>query len=266
MRVYPAVYIRGLRRYSTYRAATIAGIFTNSVFGCINAAVLLALFSVRPEINGYDAADAVTQVFVCQALIATVAIMGPPLDLGERIRSGAVGTDLLRPVPLLGWWLAEDLGRATFSIVFRGVPTFLVGVLLFDLLLPGTLGHWTLVLASVALAAVIGFALRYLYEVAGFWILDTRGIWAVVGLVGPVAAGMLLPLPLFPPAVADVLRVLPWAATVQIPAEVMLGKESLPGGTAAGGLALQAGWAAALLLLGAWLTSLATRKVVVQGG
>ncbi|MFD6099609.1 ABC transporter permease [Nocardiopsis flavescens] len=266
MRVYSAVYIAGLRRYSTYRAATLAGILTNSVFGCINAAVLLALFSVRPLINGYDAADAVTQVFVCQALVATVAILGPPLDLGERIRSGAVGTDLLRPVPLLGWWLAEDMGRATFSIVFRDVPTLLIGTVLFDLLLPGTAGHWAAVLASVALAAVIGFALRYLYELAGFWILDTRGIWAVVGLVGPVAAGVLLPLPLFPPGVADVLRALPWASMIQIPAEITLGKESLPGGSAAGGLALQAGWAAALLLLGARLTSAATRKVVVQGG
>ncbi|CAL9482586.1 hypothetical protein SUDANB121_03086 [Nocardiopsis dassonvillei] len=266
MRVYSAVYTRGLRRYSTYRAATLAGILTNSVFGCINAAVLLALFSVRPEINGYDATDAVTQVFVCQALIATVAIMGPPLDLGERIRSGAVGTDLLRPVPLLGWWLAEDLGRATFSVVFRGVPTFLVGMALFDLLLPGAPGHWALFLVSVALAAVIGFALRYLYELAGFWILDTRGLWAVVGLVGPVAAGVLLPLNLYPPAVADVLRALPWASMIQIPAEIMLDKETLPGGTVAGGLAVQAGWAAALLLLGGRLTSLATRKVVVQGG
>ncbi|MDT0329791.1 ABC transporter permease [Nocardiopsis lambiniae] len=266
MRVYPAVYIRGLRRYSTYRAATIAGILTNSVFGCINAAVLIALFSVRPEINGYDMGDAVTQVFVCQALIATVAVMGPPLDLGERIRTGAVGVDLLRPVSLMGWWLSEDLGRATFSLVFRGTPTFLVGTVLFDLVLPKTLGHWALVLASCGLAAIIGFALRYLYELAGFWILDTRGIWAIVGMLGPVAAGMLLPLALYPPAVSGVLRALPWASTIQIPAEILLGKESLPGGSVAGGLALQAGWALGLLLLGAWITSVATRKVVVQGG
>ncbi|MEE2045845.1 ABC transporter permease, partial [Nocardiopsis tropica] len=52
----------------------------------------------------------------------------------------------------------------------------------------------------------------------------------------------------------------------QIPAEVFLGKVSLPGGSPLGGLALQAAWAAALLALGARVTSHATRKVVVQGG
>ncbi|WP_017570338.1 ABC transporter permease, partial [Nocardiopsis halotolerans] len=194
MRVYLAVYARGLHRYSTYRAATLAGIFTNSVFGVINATVMLALFSARPRINGYDVGDAVTQVFVGQALLGMVAVMGPPLELGERIRSGAVGTDLLRPVSLQGWWLAEDLGRATFNLVLRGVPTFAVGMLLFDLVLPDDPLRWAAVLASAFLATLVSFSLRYLYELAGFWLMDSRGVWAVAGLLGPVAAGMLLPL------------------------------------------------------------------------
>lgn len=266
MRAYFAVYARGLHRYSTYRAATFAGFFTNSVFGAINAAVMLALFSARPQINGYDAGDAVTQVYVAQGLIGVVAILGPPLELGERVRSGAVGTDLLRPVSLQGWWLSEDLGRATFNLVFRAVPTFGVGLLLFDLALPEAPTRWIAVLVSTVLATVVSFALRYLYELSGFWLMDSRGVWSVAGLLGPVAAGMLLPLPLFPPALGDVLRLLPWASMVQIPAEILLGKDTLPGGTVLGGLALQAGWAAALLGLGAWVTSHATRRVVVQGG
>lgn len=266
VRVYTEVYVRGLRRRSTYRAATLGGLFTNTVFGCINAAVMLALFAARPEINGYDAEDAVTQVFVCQALLGVVAVMGPPLELGERIRSGDVGTDLLRPVSLLGWWLAEDLGRASFNLLFRSAPILGAGALLFDLRLPGEAGRWLLVLTSVALAALVSFALRYLYEVAGFWLLDTRGVWAVMGVFGPVAAGMLIPLPLFPPGVSDVLRTLPWASIAQIPTEIVLGKDGLLGEGAAGGLLLQATWAALLLALGAWATSRATRRVVVQGG
>ncbi|GAB3734967.1 ABC transporter permease [Nocardiopsis nanhaiensis] len=266
MRVYFAVYARGLRRYSTYRAATAAGIFTNSVFGAVNAMVLLALFAARPEINGYDASDAVTQVYVAQALMAPLAIMGPALDLSERIRTGAVGTDLLRPMPLLGWWFAQDLGRVTFDTVFRSVPTFAIGAVLFSLALPGDALRWALTLLSFALATVVGFALRYLYSVVGFWLVDTRGVWAVMGPTGPVFAGMLLPLTLFPTAIGDVLRLLPWASMVQIPAEILLGKDTLPGGSALGGLLLQAGWAAVLLALCAYLTRLAARKVVVQGG
>lgn len=268
MRVFCSVYARGLRRYSTYRAATLAAVLTNSVFGAINAMVLLALFAVRPEINGYDASDAITQVFIGQALIGVSLIIhvSPSLELSERVRSGDVGTDLLRPVPLLVWWLAQDLGRSTFALLSRAIPTFTVGVLFFDITLPGDALRPLAVLTSFVLVALIAFGLRYLYSLAGFWLVDTRGLWILAGFFAPIAAGMTLPLPLFPPVLADVLRLLPWASLVQIPTEIYLGKHTLPGGSLLGGLALQAGWAVALLLLCAWLTTRATRKVVVQGG
>lgn len=41
--LYGAVALRGFRRYSTYRAATLAGAFTNSVFGVIIAFTFIAL-------------------------------------------------------------------------------------------------------------------------------------------------------------------------------------------------------------------------------
>ena len=265
MRVYLAVFALGLRRYSTYRAATTAAVFTNVVFGLINAAVLLALFHARPEINGYDATDAVTHVFVAQALIGPTAVMGPPLELAERIRTGEIAVDLMRPASPLAWWLSHDMGRAAFTVAARSVPTFTAGALVFSLALPNDPARWAWAAGALALASLIGFAFRYLYAASGFWLLDTKGVSAVSHLLAPVFAGMLIPLVLFPPPVADVLRVLPWAAMVQVPVEVFLGKDTVPGGPA-GALALQAAWAAALLGLGALVTARAARKVVVQGG
>ena len=265
MRVYLAVFGCGLRRYSTYRAATAAGVFTNSVFGLINAMVMLAVFHARPHINGFDAGDAVTQVFLAQAMIGPAAMFGPPLDLGERIREGDVAIDLLRPANLTAWWLAHDLGRAAFAFCFRSVPTFAVGALVFPLVLPRDPLRWAAVAAAVLLATLVGFGLRYLYALAGFWVLDTRGLNTAAWVLGPICAGMLLPLVLFPGPVAEVLRALPWSALVQVPADVLLGTTRLPGGTL-GALAYQAAWAAALLAAGALLTARATRRVVVQGG
>ncbi|WP_285729009.1 hypothetical protein [Nocardiopsis sp. ATB16-24] len=136
------MYAPGLHRHSTHRAATVAGLFTDAIFGVINATVMLALFSARPESSGYVAQGAVTHVFVAPALLGTTAVMGPPLELGERVRSGDVVTDLLRPVSLLGRRPAQDLGRATFIMVFRGVPVFAVGLFLSDLALPEDPLRW----------------------------------------------------------------------------------------------------------------------------
>ncbi|MBV2366183.1 ABC transporter permease [Streptomonospora nanhaiensis] len=266
MRVYLSVFGCALRRYSGYRAATAAGLFTNSVFGVINALVLLAVFAARPQINGYTAIDAVTQVYVAQALLGPVDIIGRPLALAERIRSGDVAVDLLRPAHPLLWFLAQDLGRAVFAAVFRSVPTFCVGLVLFRLALPQEPARWAAAGLALLLAVLVSFALRYLYALAGFWIGDARGVTALAGTVGPLCSGLVLPLVLFPDAVAAVLRALPWSALVQVPAEIVLGKATLPGGTVLGGLVFQAAWAAALLGLGALLTARAARRVAVQGG
>ena len=42
-RLYAAVAVGGFRRYATYRTATAAGVFTNTVFGLIMAYIFIAL-------------------------------------------------------------------------------------------------------------------------------------------------------------------------------------------------------------------------------
>ena len=72
----------------------------------------------------------------------TVAVWGGGAtdDLAERIRTGDVAIDLYRPVSLLGWYLASDLGRAAYHLLTRGVAPTIVGALLFDLRFPSSAG------------------------------------------------------------------------------------------------------------------------------
>jgi len=80
-----AIARRSFRRYSTYTAATLAGIFTNCVFGAINALVLIAVWDQNPDAGGYDVRDAVTYVWLGQAMIMTIALWGggSPSDLAN---------------------------------------------------------------------------------------------------------------------------------------------------------------------------------------
>ena len=91
-----AVARRSFRRHSTYRGATFAGAFTNTVFGFIQAYVLLAVFRERSDVGGFDAIDVVTFTFATQGLLAVVAAFGQ-LELAERI-AGRRGQ---RPLPPL---------------------------------------------------------------------------------------------------------------------------------------------------------------------
>jgi ABC-2 type transport system permease protein len=260
--VLPWVWWYGFRRHTAYPLGSLTESLTNTVFGFMRAYVLLALWDVRPSLGGYEAADAVTFCFITQALIGPVQIFGG-MDLTERIRNGDVAIDLYRPVGLQGWWLADDLGRAVGSLLLRAGPPLLAGALVFPFRWPGPANAAAFAVA-VVLAAMVGFALRYLVSMGMFWLHDDRGLNAVTLLMSLFFSGMILPLVVFPGWLGRAAQALPWAAQIQVPADVFLGRHTGPG--LLGALAFQAVWAAVLLGAGALVTRAARRRMVVHGG
>lgn len=266
MAVYAAVAWRSFRRYATYRAATIAGVFTNTIFGFILAFTYLALWSTSPHLGGYDAEQALIYVWLGQSLMVTNAIFGGGFqdEFAARIRTGDIAVDLYRPVDLQAWWLASDLGRAGFQLLGRGLPPTVVGALAFRLHLTTDPVLWAAFGVSVLLGIVVSFGIRYLVVLVGFWLLDARGVQQLAGVCGMFFSGMLLPLTVFPGRLGDIAQLLPWSALLQVPADVLLGRYAGHGLLQV--LGFQAVWAVALLVGGRALSAVATRKVVVQGG
>lgn len=266
MRLYAAVAWRGFRRYATYRAAALAGIFTQSVFGFILAFTRIALWEARPTLGGYDVTEAVTYVWFGQLMLVTVAIFGGgfQVEFAERIRQGDVAIDLYRPINLQAWWLASDLGRALFHLLGRGIPPTIIGALVFHLQFPSELLSWLGLAAAVLLAIVVSFALRYIVALSTFWLLDARGVEQLAGVTAMFMSGMLLPLTVIPGWLGQLAQAMPWSAMLQVPADVLLGKRV--GWDLLHALGFQCLWAVVLLALGQALTLIATRKVVVQGG
>lgn len=261
-----AVAARAFRRYSTYRAATLAGIFTNSVFGVIYSYAYLAVWAERPHAGGYDAHDAVTYVWIGQALLMTVAVWGGGStdDLAERIRTGDVAVDLYRPVNLVGWYLASDLGRAAFHFLTRGLGPTVLGLALFHIALPDGPVAALAFLGSLLLAVATSFGIRFLVAGSAFWLLDQAGVKMAAGVFAIFFSGMALPLVIFPEPLRSIAFALPWASYLQTPADIWLGKDS--GVEVLAALGLQLVWVVVLLGACGLLLSAATRTVVVQGG
>ncbi|MFF4412233.1 ABC transporter permease [Streptosporangium sp. NPDC001559] len=251
----------GFRRHFAYRSAALAGAFTNTVFGILRAYVLIALWTARPGLGGYDLADAVTFCFLSQAFIGPMQVFGGGLQLAERVRNGDVAVDLVRPASLQLWSLADDVGRAAHLFLLRSLPPTIVGAALFELVLPPGPAAWLSFAAGFALGVVVSFAWRYLIALSACWLVDDRGMQSLSLVLTFFFSGMVLPLNLFPGWLGDLARALPWSAMVQVPADLYLGKRDI-----LDALGFQAAWAVALLALGALATSAARRKVVIQGG
>jgi ABC-2 type transport system permease protein len=256
----------GFRRYATYRQATLAGMFTNIVFGFLRCYVLLAVAegAAGGVAAGYDPTQLATYVWVGQGLLSVVGIWGWT-DLSDRIRTGDIAADLLRPVPPVTAYLAADLGRAIHGMLTRFVPPVIVGLIFFPLAVPSRWQTVPLFALSVILAVIGSFACRFLVNATAYWLEDARGPIMLWTLGSGVLAGLYFPLRLLPDwAVAVLWLGTPLPGLLQTPLDVAAERDSPA--LQAGLVALQAVWAVIMLALARLVQHRAERKLVLQGG
>jgi ABC-2 type transport system permease protein len=248
------------RRQFAYPLATFWGLVTNLFFGALRVAVLLALFGARRQMAGYTQADAVTYTGLTQALLSAFSLFGW-YDLMRTIHRGEVATELLRPHSFLGFWMAQDAGRAAAQFLLRGVSILALYALIWGLQWPASPG---LVALSLVLAWACGFAFRFWVNCAAFWSPDAVGIgrfaWALMGL----SCGFLMPLAFFPAWFQRLLALTPFPGMMNTVIEVWLGVRV--GVDAAEAIAVQAAWTVALLALARLTLARGLRRLEVAGG
>ena len=219
-----------------------AGLLTNIFFGAIFSYVFMALFQARPVAGGYHVHDTLRYIWLMQAMIMVVLPFGW-FDLMRTIASGEVASDLSKPCDFYWYWFSREAGRDAYYLLFRGVPTYLAGMLLFGIGMPGAQALWFAYAASFLLGAALGIAYRFLYNLVAFWIVEGR---AAGNLAQAIAAW------------------LPFYGMMNVPAEVFVGK--VAGRSVLLGLGGQVLWLVVLTLGARALTAAATRRVIVQGG
>ncbi|WP_442878614.1 ABC transporter permease [Brachybacterium sp. J153] len=258
------VAVAAFRQYSTYRLATAAGVFTNSVFGLIRASILFAAIATADgELAGYTALQAATYVWLGQALLAPIEAFGTR-EVSQRVHQGDIAVDLLRPVPFLTLFYAQKLGRSSFLLLGRGLPPLLIGALITGLALPEDPLSYPLGLLSLLLAITLAFLADMLVNLAAFWLVETRGLSVVYMAVMNLLSGFLIPIVWFPDWLLAIARATPFPSMIQTPIDTLSGR--IPVAEAAGLVAVQAGWIA-VLALAAWAVLRAgVRSLEVQGG
>lgn len=265
MRLYVELARRSFQQQLTYRGATLAGLFTNSIFGLMIAGVYMGLYASQPAgadqvVRGWSADQTLTLVWINQSLLMTVYMWGW-WEVIHTIQSGMIVTDLLKPMDFLSYWLSRDLGRAAAHFLIRGIPTFAVGSIFFDLLVPDSALRWVAFMVSIVCAVMVSFLFRFMLNLAGFWVIDHRGLNYMAMATLNLLSGFLIPLAFFPGPVRATANALPFRAIIMVPNEIYLGQIPI-----VQGLGLQAGWIAIMLAGARWIMRRGERKVVVQGG
>jgi ABC-2 type transport system permease protein len=254
----------GFRRQWHYRLAMFAGMVTNVVFGLVRGSVMLTAVHTTAGLGGYTSSSIGAYVWLSQGLLGALGVMGPALEIVDRIKNGDVAIDFLRPMDIQFGYLASDLGRGACTLLLRGLPSVAAGMLTFELALPHATCPYLLGAVSVVLAVAISFLLQFAVALAGFWLVETRGIRLLYQILATFLAGLYVPVHLFPGWLRAVAGCTPFPSQLQTPIDVLSGR--VTGAAAVHVIGLQMVWAGLAIALGRTLLRAGRHKLEVQGG
>lgn len=262
-RPYVAVFSARLRTLLQYRAAAIAGFVTQLFWGLIRTMIFTAFYASAPGSHPMTLEEVVTYIWLGQAFL-TILPWNVEAELREAIRSGAVAYELLRPVDLWSLWFARSAAYRTAPAMLRALPVMLLAWLFFEMQPPASVAAGLACAASLLCAVLLAAALTTLCTITLLWTIAGEGISRFTFACVMLLSGLVIPLPLCPGWMTQVLDWLPFRGLVDVPFRLYLGH--IPAAATGSFVAQQLAWTVAFALGGRLLLSRGLARMAIQGG
>ena len=137
MSAYVALFSARVRMLLQYRAAALAGVGTQLVFGLIRIMILQAFYLNATGVQPMSGAEVVDYIWLSQATLTLLPIWIDG-EIRGMVRSGTVVYELTRPVDLYAFWYARALASRLAPVMLRAAPLLLLAALIFDLRPPAS--------------------------------------------------------------------------------------------------------------------------------
>ena len=267
MRKYWSFFKMRLMAGLQYRAAALAGMSTQFVWGAMEILLYRAFWLEHPERFPMGMEALSSYIWLQQAFLTLFALWNWEHDILEAVKTGSVAYELLRPGDLYSMWMARSAANRLARASLRMVPVIAVSALIpapWGLRLRISPAAFGVFLASAALMVLVVCAYSLLVYALTFYLTDPNGIMVVSVAAADLLGGAVVPLPFLPEGLRRFAELTPFASMQNVPLRLFSG--DIPLSPAPAALGLQVFWAAALILAGYLLTRNGLRRAVILGG
>jgi ABC-2 type transport system permease protein len=269
----PAKYFKILRISLVERLAYRADFFLTTFFRFLPLITTFLLWeaiyagSTKDKIAGFTRDQMIAYLLLVQISRMFSSMPGLATGIARDIRDGNLKKYLLQPIDML-WYLVSYRGAHKLAYIATTALPYAVLFVVFHDVFPGLPGPltWLAYFVSLLLAFAIGFFFEACIGIAGFWFLEITSLMYIINIFTYFVSGQMFPLELLDqyPYVSEILLVLPFQYLAYFPAMVFL--EMKQGADLWFGLAVELGWAIALILLSRWMYRLGLRHYSAYGG
>jgi len=250
-----------------YRVAALAGLMTQFFWGFMLIMILEAFYRNSDASIPMSLPQLASYIWLQQAFLVFVALWFRDPEMFGMITSGNVAYELCRPTNLYYFWHVRLLAQRISGAALRCVPILLVATLLPDpyrLRPPADLAAFLLFLLTLFTGVLINVSISMFIYILTFVTLSPVGSLMIIGTVGEFCSGMILPIPLMPEWLRNIVMVLPFRLAGDLPFRIWSGHIGMQ--EALIGFLTQLLWLGALVFFGQLSMRKVLNKAVLQGG
>ncbi len=221
-----------------------------------------ALYGDSTEIDGITLPMVTTNFILSMGLSAVFTVND--FFLPDKINSGSIANELLRPISFRGRMIAENVGDAFFNLIFQFIPAAVIAIVAIGIIKPAGFALFGLFLISALLGFGILWTISFTMQALAFWLVNVWSIMTIKNVFINVLSGAMIPLWFMPDWMSGVLKYTPFSSIYFTPVQIYLGQ--LRFDEILQKCAVQLIWILILALLGHLIWKKGQKKLVVQGG
>jgi len=204
---------KSFQRNLAYRLEYYVSLFNALLFMTIFTSIWSALLGDQERSDGLGKIEMV-QYAVFATLIKSTISKSRDL-IGERVRTGEISIDLLRPVSLLFITLADSVGSWIFQVFSRAIPLIAAAWYFFDVKFPAGLNAPFFL--SYFLSFLIFQGILFIMGVSSFFLTENFPIWLFNSASISLLSGAILPLKFLPEIVQKFAIYTPYPYLFYVP-------------------------------------------------
>ncbi|WP_327233988.1 ABC-2 family transporter protein [Streptomyces sp. NBC_01317] len=224
-----------------------------------------AVYQGKESVAGLDVHQAVTYaaLAILVGRIRWSNRMVTKDNLPQRTREGTVIYWFLRPISPGRYYMYRAVGDMGYGAMWALIG-YLIALATGVIRPPASVTVGLVFVVSLVLGQMILYYLGQLVDLATFWLTSNSGLTRMYSFVQDLLSGVFVPLWFLPGWLLTTASVLPFAATVNVPISIYVGR--IPLADAPENLLREVCWVVALALLTKFVWSRAARRVTSQGG
>ncbi len=249
-----------------YRIVVFSHLFTGFLWGLMLVLAYTAFYRTNPDALPMTLSQTVSYMWMQQTLLILFSVVFADEEIEASIENGSIAYELIRPADLYWRWYTRACASRAAVTAFR-LPLLVAVFFLpvpFHMSLPPDITQLVMFLPSLVLALGVTVSFTMLMYVSMFYTTSYRGVRVLLIAMTAFFTGAVIPFPFFPSSVRSILEMLPFAAMQNMPLRIYSG--NIADTDAWKGIAFQAFWLAALIIVGRITMDRAMKKVLVQGG